>query len=513
MKKFLSRESGVTIITVTSMIVVIAVILSVIVYYARNSIQMEAFGNLRADVEEIENKAQMYYIEKGTLPIEQDVSKTRMQMEGDDEFFNPNDGDVYYLINVDLIDVNLMYDSEYYINDVTHTVYAEKTIKINGKNYPRPKEDFDRLNVASSSIEWENECYTAPSDMFSFDNDGYITGINIEFCNLHCNDSKYTRFFTDAINWKNLIIPAYQSNGQPVVGIRTDAFTNININGGVLKIPSSIKNVENSIIGSTSNLVVMYVNAKNIDIDAFNGRGFSQVNKIVIGPECHIPDGNSAGNGVFSMAQNLSEVVIGTTSLGKYAFSNCINLKNIQFESSLKIIPEGCFMNSSNANNSINVVFPDSLTRIEKRAFANGAIEELNMTEALEYIGEEAFASVNWGQPKLKKINFNGNTRITEIQQKTFIGCNNLTSVTLGDSVKIIKKSAFERCTNNLSLVVCNDKLETIEDSAFKDCSALQNGSVQFNKGLKYIGHYAFAGTNLQNRNIPSGTQYESDSF
>ena len=72
----------------------------------------------------------------------------------------------------------------------------------------------------------------------------------------------------------------------------------------------------------------------------------------------------------------------------------------------------------------------------------------------------------------MKKINFNGNTRITEIQQKTFIGCNNLTSVTLGDSVKIIKKSAFERCTNNLSLVVCNDKLETIEDSAFKDCFA-----------------------------------------
>ena len=59
MKKSLSNERGVTIITVTLMIIVITIILSVVTFYARNSMQMEQFGNMRADIEEIENKAQI----------------------------------------------------------------------------------------------------------------------------------------------------------------------------------------------------------------------------------------------------------------------------------------------------------------------------------------------------------------------------------------------------------------------------------------------------------------------
>ena len=53
------------------MVIVITIIISVLAFYARNSIQMEQFGNMRADIEEIENKAQMYYIENGVLPIDQ----------------------------------------------------------------------------------------------------------------------------------------------------------------------------------------------------------------------------------------------------------------------------------------------------------------------------------------------------------------------------------------------------------------------------------------------------------
>ena len=43
MKKSLSNERGVTIITVTLMIIVITIILSVVTFYARNSIQMESW--------------------------------------------------------------------------------------------------------------------------------------------------------------------------------------------------------------------------------------------------------------------------------------------------------------------------------------------------------------------------------------------------------------------------------------------------------------------------------------
>ena len=133
MKKFVKKENGVTIITITLMVIVITIIISVLAFYARNSIQ---FGNMRADIEEIENKAQMYYIENGVLPIDQKTKKTRGQMKGDDEFFNQNDGDTYYLVNTDFIGVTKVYDTQYYINEATHTVYAENTLEVGKKNYP-----------------------------------------------------------------------------------------------------------------------------------------------------------------------------------------------------------------------------------------------------------------------------------------------------------------------------------------------------------------------------------------
>lgn len=518
MKKSLSNERGVTIITVTLMIIVITIILSVVTFYARNSIQMEQFGNMRADIEEIENKAQIYYLEtNGALPVcgEDDSQRLihRVDLSGDTEFFNPNDSDDYYKVDTSKINVNIAYDTTYYINDATHTVYAIDPIKVSAKLYPRPKETFDELSVKSKSPEWEEDCFNTPADMFIYDDDGYITGVDKEFCSQHRNDPIYSKYFTDEYNWKNLFIPAYQKNGEPIVGIRTNAFVNININGGAIKIPSTVKNVESNVFGGGSNPKEIYLNAVIVDVDAFRGSGFQQVSKIVIGPSCQMPDATSCGNGLFSMAINLKEIEIGTTCLSAFAFSNCYNVSSITFEAELEIIPTGCFMNYTNANQSIKIDFPSSLRRIEERAFANGAISELIMPENLEYIGSEAFASVNGGQTKLSKIDFNGNTKITEIQSRTFYGCSNLRSVTLGKEVKVIGESAFENCQNNLSTLICNDKLERIEQAAFKNCNGFQNGSVQFNSGLQYIGHYAFANTNLRNKQIPIGTKYESDSF
>ena len=178
MKKFVVKENGITIITVTLMVIVITIIISVLAFYGRNSIQMEQFSNMRADIEEIENKAQMYYMEKGVLPIDQKTMKTRSEMKGDSDLFNPNDGDTYYLVNTDSIGVNKVYDTQYYINEVTHTVYAENTITVKNKNYPRPKETFDKLDVDSNSPEWEKECFEAPAGMFICDEEGYINGID-----------------------------------------------------------------------------------------------------------------------------------------------------------------------------------------------------------------------------------------------------------------------------------------------------------------------------------------------
>ena len=96
---------------------------------------------------------------------------------------------------------------------------------------------------------------------------------------------------------------------------------------------------------------------------------------------------------------------------------------------------------------------------------------------------------------------------------------NNLTDNYINNLFEFNKKSLLSkyRYMHHFSyireLMICNDKLERIEQSAFRYCNGFQNGSVKFNSGLKYIGHFAFGNTNLRNKQIPSGTQCESDAF
>ncbi|MBR5597003.1 MAG: leucine-rich repeat protein [Lachnospiraceae bacterium] len=61
---------------------------------------------------------------------------------------------------------------------------------------------------------------------------------------------------------------------------------------------------------------------------------------------------------------------------------------------------------------------------------------------------------------------------ITEIGAEVFKGCDSITTVTLGDSVKTIGKSAFEDCSS-LTSVTIGKNISKLGDSAFKNCILL----------------------------------------
>ena len=119
MKKLFSKEKGITMLTLTLTIVVMIVIMSVITFYVTNSIQAEQFQKLKADVREIESKALMYYVQEGVVPVysgEGADKKTRSEIRGNSKCFNPNDGDEYAKVNLELLGVVPAYDTTYYIN-------------------------------------------------------------------------------------------------------------------------------------------------------------------------------------------------------------------------------------------------------------------------------------------------------------------------------------------------------------------------------------------------------------
>lgn len=420
MKKRFSNEKGVTMLTVTLTVVVLIVILSVVTFYVSNSIHMEQFQNMRADIREIESKALTYYVEKGVLPVygidkdHLDNRKTRYDMNGDDEFFNPNDGDVYAKVNVDLIGVVPAYNTTYYINMDSLTVYAIDTISIANKNYPRPKDDYDLIKYAPKLPAWEEECYNAPGEMFTYDDSGNITGINKEWC----NKNPMPEYFYDYNNWHNMVIPTYQPNGQPITGIAKGAFTNIALNG-TLKIPNTIEYVGDGVFATNSNIKYVYIDAINLSLQMFNG--CNSIEEIHFGPYTHIPDADKQQQGFLYNKDSLKKVWIETTSIGKYAFAECSNIELIIFGNAIEDLPEGCFKSCSNGNSAITILteeqvllsegsywpetsaynkgvlmWPERLKTIGALAFdgtigLTGELDFIGETKILESVGENAF--------------------------------------------------------------------------------------------------------------------------
>ena len=108
-------------------------------------------------------------------------------------------------------------------------------------------------------------------------------------------------------------------------------------------------------------------------------------------------------------------------------------------------------------------------------------------------VSEISYNAFN-GLIALTEVVFNANNAsITHLYNTSntdmFYGCTNLTTVTIGDSVKKIPNNFLSNCTN-ITEIVIPDNVEEIGDNAFYRCIGLSNASLSIN--LRKIGNYAF---------------------
>lgn len=433
MKKRFSNEKGVTMLTVTLTVVVLIVILSVVTFYVSNSIHMEQFQNMRADIREIESKALTYYVEKGVLPVysgDADSKKTKNDMGEGFEPLNPNDGDEYAKVNLNLLGIVPAYDTEYYINTESFTVYVKDAISINSMKYFRPVEKFDKIALNGSFIpEWEKECYDSIdviSKMFKYDSDGFITGIDTNYCSNNSNPE----YYSDSTNWTKMVIPAVQPSGEPVKGIAQNAFSNVSINNGTLKIPKTIELLPDGCLNGKS-IKYLYCDAGNISITAFSG--CSSIEEIHLGPNVLMPDGSESENtGLFRNMTNVKKVWIDGDSIGKYAFAGCSNMQMIVLNNNLKGISDYAFYNC--VNNQITILVDTAATNLDSSYWPAGGsytTGTISFPDKLEKIGTSAFYN-DRGMSGI--VDFTTCTSLTQISAKAFFGTS-ITSVKINSTV------------------------------------------------------------------------------
>ena len=123
----------------------------------------------------------------------------------------------------------------------------------------------------------------------------------------------------------------------------------------------------------------------------------------------------------------------------------------------------------------------------------SGALYLIGTGPMDDYAG---FQETPWAQyrDQIKSIQKDSRSQYTTIGDCAFVGCKNLTSVDLPNTVTEIKKSAFYNCSGLTSVTIPNS-VTSIGNYAFYGCSGLT--SVTISNSVTSIGNLAFYGTGL----------------
>ena len=192
----------------------------------------------------------------------------------------------------------------------------------------------------------------------------------------------------------------------------------------------------------------------------------------------------SIGEYVFYKCSSLTSVTIGNsvTKIGAYVFEGCTSLTSVYISDiaawcNISISTYGqhplCYANLYLNNKLVtNVIIPDGVTRVGRRAFAYcTSLKTITIPSSVTVIGADAFRS-----------------------------CRNLASVTISDGVRTIGDEAFYFCDALKSVVIPNSVTE-IGNSTFEYCTSL--ASVYCKPTTPpYIGYDVFNNNNKDGRYI-----------
>ncbi len=363
---------------------------------------------------------------------------------------------------------------------------------------------------------------------------------NIDFFDRQANPLSYAHhLYLDGAEVTNLNIPNtvtsisnYAFNGcygltgtlsipQSITSIGKNAFNGCSGLTGTLSMPQSItyigENAFNGCSGLTGTLSIPQ-STTYIGENAFNGcTGLTHI---------FIPNSiTTIRNSTFRNCRQLESVTIPSSvkSIGEYAFYDCSGMASIKC---LADIPPSVYSNSfSNFNVTLTVprqcksiyqmTYPwGYFYRIQEIPFdfeINGIYYAIIGTNTVEVTYKDDSHNNYQGNITIpSSVMYNGITyQIASIGDYAFMDCDQLSSISIPNTVTSIGISSFSGC-RRLSGITIPNSIESIAESAFSDCIGLTD--ILIPMSVLSIGHNAFYGCMglnyvvLMNSTPPSGS-------
>lgn len=133
----MKNQKGVTLTILIATVVVMAIIAGSISYNSLSSMKMNKYYNMCSDIELLDEKISLYYLQNKELPIleAKDVNGIIKDYSEDNVNYNPNNSNTLYKIDLSKLENLSLKNTEYYIDSRSHTIYSLHGIKIEGKIY------------------------------------------------------------------------------------------------------------------------------------------------------------------------------------------------------------------------------------------------------------------------------------------------------------------------------------------------------------------------------------------
>lgn len=145
--KNIIKERGITLVSLSIAIIIMIIISTTLIYNANTGIKTRELNNMYNDVAVLKDKIDIYYSKYGTIPIIKGAYTNNANLKG----INPNDNDIYYVIDLEQLenltlnygqdytnyknDSSSTYVNIYVVNEQSHNVYYVKGITLDNKTY------------------------------------------------------------------------------------------------------------------------------------------------------------------------------------------------------------------------------------------------------------------------------------------------------------------------------------------------------------------------------------------
>ena len=175
----------------------------------------------------------------------------------------------------------------------------------------------------------------------------------------------------------------------------------------------------------------------------------------------------SIGDGAFYHLKKLAEITIPTSveSIGKYSFLECFRLHTVNMSENVSLISDYAFWHCAD----LTEFNWNSVTKtIGKNAF-----QWCSNLKNFDF-EKSVFTQGSFSGVAAEKLRFglDEKTENAEIPDESFMACESLDTVAIGDSVQSINSRAFADC-KNLETAAIADSVTEIADDAFEGCEKL----------------------------------------